>query len=82
LGVRESKEVLNLITRLSARGLTIVMVTHNLEHLWSVCNRVVVMRRGRKAADMPSAATNLEEVVAYITGAKEGLPGRELELNS
>ncbi|MDB5527317.1 MAG: transporter [Devosia sp.] len=82
LGVRESKEVLNLITRLSARGLTIVMVTHNLEHLWSVCNRVVVMRRGRKAADMPSASTNMEDVVAYITGAKEGLQGRALELTS
>lgn len=74
LGVRESREVLDLIGRLSARGITIVMVTHNLEHLWAVCNRVVVMRRGRKVADMPSAATTMEEVVAYITGAKE--PGQ------
>ena len=41
----------------ASEGLTIVMVTHNLEHLWLVCNRVVVMRRGRKAADMMSAAT-------------------------
>ncbi|MDO8360479.1 MAG: ATP-binding cassette domain-containing protein [Devosia sp.] len=71
LGVRESREVLDLIKRLSARGLTIIMVTHNLEHLWQVCNRVVVMRRGRKAADLTSAGTNLEEVVALITGAKE-----------
>jgi len=71
LGVRESGEVLDLIRRLSARGLTIIMVTHNLEHLWQVCNRVVVMRRGRKAADLRSEQTNLEEVVALITGAKE-----------
>ena len=71
LGVRESREVLELIQRLSARGLTIVMVTHNLEHLWQVCNRVVVMRRGRKVADLSSSATNMEDVVAYITGAKE-----------
>ena len=71
LGVRESREVLDLIGRLSARGITIVMVTHNLEHLWAVCNRVVVMRRGRKVADMPSAATTMEDVVGYITGAKE-----------
>ena len=69
--MRESREVLELIKRLSARGLTIVMVTHNLEHLWKVCNRVVVMRRGRKVADAMSIETNLEEVVAYITGAKE-----------
>jgi ABC-type sugar transport system ATPase subunit len=71
LGVRESREVLELIKRLSAQGLTIMMVTHNLEHLWQVCNRVVVMRRGRKVADMASRDTNMEEVVAYITGAKE-----------
>jgi ABC-type sugar transport system ATPase subunit len=70
LGVRESREVLDLITRLSARGLTILMVTHNLEHLWSVCNRVVVMRRGAKVADTPSGETSLDEVVGYITGAK------------
>ena len=71
LGVRESREVLELIKRLSARGLTIVMVTHNLEHLWQVCNRVVVMRRGRMVADFASGETTMEEVVAYITGAKE-----------
>ena len=70
LGVRESGEVLALIRRLSERGMTMLMVTHNLEHLWSVCNRVVVMRRGRKVADMPSADTSMDEVVAYITGAK------------
>jgi ABC-type sugar transport system ATPase subunit len=71
LGVRESREVLGLIKRLSGRGLTILMVTHNLEHLWQVCSRVVVMRRGRKVADMVSHETNMEEVVAYITGAKD-----------
>jgi ABC-type sugar transport system ATPase subunit len=75
LGVRESREVLELIKRLSARGLTIIMVTHNLEHLWQVCNRTIVMRRGTKVADIASADTNLEEVVAYITGAKEPQAG-------
>lgn len=71
LGVRESREVLELIGRLSARGLTIVMVTHNLEHLWQVCTRVVVMRRGRRVADMRSKETTMDEVVAYIAAAKE-----------
>jgi len=70
LGVREAREVLDLITRLSARGLTILMVTHNLEHLWSVCNRVVVMRRGAKVADLTSRETVMNDVVGYITGAK------------
>ncbi|MDQ1607099.1 MAG: hypothetical protein QOJ18_1466, partial [Microbacteriaceae bacterium] len=70
LGVRESHEVLELVRALSARGLTMLMVTHNLEHLWSVCNRVIVMRRGKKVADLRSADTTMDEVVAYITGAK------------
>jgi ABC-type sugar transport system ATPase subunit len=74
LGVREAREVLDLIGRLSATGMTILMVTHNLEHLWAVCSRVVVMRRGRKVADIAVGATNMDEVVAYITGAK-GEPG-------
>ena len=72
LGVRELREVLlELIKRLSARGLTIVMVTHNLEQLANAHNRIVVMRRGRKVADFTSGETTMEEVVAYITGAKE-----------
>ena len=79
LGVRESREVLELIKRLTAKGLTIVMVTHNLDHLWQVCNRVVVMRRGRKAADLLSSAANMEEVVAYITGAREAMPAAAME---
>lgn len=74
LGVRESGEVLDLIRRLTEEGLTIVMVTHNLQHLWQVCNRVIVMRRGRKAADLASADTDMETVVAYITGARSDNP--------
>ena len=70
LGVRESREVIALISTLSKRGVTILMVTHNLEHLWAVCNRVVVMRRGAKVADIASGNTSMDEVVAYITGAK------------
>jgi ABC-type sugar transport system ATPase subunit len=61
---------LSLIGRLSARGTTILMVTHNLEHLWSVCNRVIVLRRGAKVADVASKDTTMDEVVAFITGAR------------
>jgi ABC-type sugar transport system ATPase subunit len=72
LGIREAQEVLDLIGRLSRRGLTILMVTHNLEHLARVCNRVVVMRRGRKVADRKTAETSMDDVVALITGARGG----------
>jgi len=69
LGVQESRQVLELILRMRERGLAMVVVTHNLEHLWSICTRVVVMRRGRKVADLERDQTNPQEVVGYITGA-------------
>ncbi len=77
LGVRESREVIALISTLSKRGVTILMVTHNLEHLWAVCNRVVVMRQGAKIADTASRDTSMDDVVAYITGAKGESEWRE-----
>lgn len=69
LGVQESRQVLELILRMRERRLAMVVITHNLEHLWSICTRVVVMRRGRKVADLQREQTNPQEVVGYITGA-------------
>jgi ABC-type sugar transport system ATPase subunit len=79
LGVRESGEVLDLIRRLTAQGLSIVMVTHNLQHLWQVCNRVVVMRRGRKVADLRSEEIDMDTVVSYITGARSAEPSGDAQ---
>ncbi|SRR5579875_1457882 len=69
LGVAESREVLGLIERMTAHGLAMVVVTHNLEHLWTICSRIVVLRRGRKVADVLKSETTPHEVVSLITGA-------------
>lgn len=71
LGVRESAEVLRLLDGLKASGLTMVLVTHNIDHLWHVCDRIIVMRRGRLVADLAKADVTPPEVVAHITGATE-----------
>lgn len=71
LGVRESAEVLQLLDGLKASGLTMVLVTHNIDHLWHVCDRILVMRRGRLVADLAKADVTPAEVVAHITGATE-----------
>lgn len=71
LGVRESAEVLTLLDGLKASGLTMVLVTHNIDHLWRVCDRILVMRRGRLVADLAKADVTPAEVVALITGANE-----------
>lgn len=71
LGVRESGEVLTLLDGLKAGGLTMVLVTHNIDHLWRVCDRILVMRRGRLVADLLKSEVTPAEVVAHITGATE-----------
>ncbi len=71
LGVRESAEVLHLLDGLKASGLTTVLVTHNIDHLWRVCDRILVLRRGRLVADLDKSQVTPAEVVAHITGATE-----------
>ncbi len=51
LGVQESAQVLQLISRLKEHRVSVVLVTHNMQHLVEVANRVTVMRLGRTVAD-------------------------------
>jgi ABC-type sugar transport system ATPase subunit len=76
LGVREAGAVLRLLRELHTKRLATVLVTHNLDHLWEVCTRVVVLRRGRKVADVAVDATTPSDVVASITGAAAGAAER------
>lgn len=71
LGVRESAGVLEMIARTAEPGhMGMVVITHNIVHVFSVCTRILVMRQGLLVADLKHADTTPEEVVAYITGAK------------
>ena len=71
LGVQELAGVLEMVTHAASRGdMAILVIAHNLEHIFSVCTRVLVMRRGSLVADLRVEATSAEEVVAYITGAR------------
>jgi fructose transport system ATP-binding protein len=47
LGVQESQKALELVRALRSRGVSTLIVSHNLEHMFSVCDRITVMRRGR-----------------------------------
>jgi simple sugar transport system ATP-binding protein len=70
--VRQVAEVLNLIRRLRDQGLAIVLVSHRMPDVFSVADRIVVLRRGRKVADKAVANTSPEEVTGLITGAIDG----------
>lgn len=71
LGVEEVEMVLQLIRNIRERGIPVVFVSHTLPHVFEVTDRIDVMRLGHKVASLPTAETNLDEVVSLITGSKE-----------
>ena len=71
ISVRQVAEVLNLIRQLRDGGIAVVLISHRMPDVFSVADRVVVMRRGRKVADKNIAASSPEEVTGLITGAIE-----------
>ena len=76
LGVQELAAVLEMVNHAAASGdMAILVIAHNLEHIFSICTRVLVMRRGSLVADLPVEGASAENVVAYITGAKSQSPG-------
>lgn len=74
LGVRESRAVLDLIRRLPESGKSVILISHNLEHVQEIADRAVVFRQGRKVGEeIPSAATH-ERIVSLIVGGGEEKP--------
>jgi D-xylose transport system ATP-binding protein len=72
LGVAQTAQVLDLIRRLRERGLGVILISHNLENVFSVTDRIVVLRLGRRVATFDVRDTSHEEVVGAITGAVFG----------
>jgi simple sugar transport system ATP-binding protein len=69
ISVRQVAEVLDLIRRLRDNGVGVVLISHRMPDVFTVADRVVVMRRGRKVADKPVSGSSPEEVTGLITGA-------------
>ena len=70
LGVRQTRLVLDLIARLRDRGIAVVLISHNMEQVLEVCDRVVVLRLGRKVADEAVADLDGPTLVGYVTGLR------------
>jgi simple sugar transport system ATP-binding protein len=71
ISVRQVAEVLNLIRLLRDQGIVVVLISHRMPDVFSVADRIIVLRRGRKVADKKIAASSPEEVTGLITGAIE-----------
>lgn len=78
LGVAQTAEVLNLIDRVRARGLGVIMISHNMEDVRAVADRVVVLRLGRNNGVFTPDSSN-QELIAAITGATENSVSRRAE---
>jgi D-xylose transport system ATP-binding protein len=73
--VAQTAEVLNLIERLKARGLAVIMISHNMEDVRAVADRIAVLRLGRNNGIFYPDASNAE-LVGAITGATDNAVSR------
>jgi D-xylose transport system ATP-binding protein len=69
LGVRESRQVLELVARLPGQGIAVLLISHNLEQVAAVADRAVVLRQGRSVGEAVPSADNHEALVSLIVGA-------------
>jgi D-xylose transport system ATP-binding protein len=79
LGVAQTAEVLNLIERVRDRGHAVILISHNMENVRAVSDRIVVLRLGRNNGVFGPEATH-HELVAAITGAADNVVARREEL--
>jgi simple sugar transport system ATP-binding protein len=69
ISVRQVAEVLELIRRLKAQGVAVILISHRMPDVFAVCDRIIVLRRGTKVADKHTVKTSPEEITGLITGA-------------
>jgi len=69
ISVRQVAEVLDLIRRLRDSGIAIILISHRMPDVFAVCDRISVLRRGRKVAEKEIGDTSPEEITGLITGA-------------
>jgi fructose transport system ATP-binding protein len=70
LGVRESGMVLDVIRRVRERGLSVVVISHNMPHVFEIADRIHVQRLGRRVAVLDPREASMSDVVAVMTGAR------------
>ena len=68
LGVEESQKVLELIKQLKEKGISVILISHNLEHVFCVADRIVVLRSGEIVGERLAGETNQSEVVHMMMG--------------
>ncbi|MDE0111866.1 MAG: ATP-binding cassette domain-containing protein [Albidovulum sp.] len=71
LGVKESRRVLELIKDVKSRGIPIILISHNMPHVFEVSDRIHVHRLGKRLCVIDPQEFRMSDAVAFMTGAKE-----------
>ncbi len=71
LGVKESRKVLDLILNVRARGLPIVLISHNMPHVFEIADRIHIHRLGRRLCVVDPKSISMSDAVALMTGAMD-----------
>jgi fructose transport system ATP-binding protein len=71
LGVKESRRVLELIRDVKKRGMPIILISHNMPHVFEVCDRIHIHRLGQRLCVINPKDYSMSDAVAFMTGAKE-----------
>jgi fructose transport system ATP-binding protein len=71
LGVKESRRVLELIQDVKSRGIPIILISHNMPHVFEVADRIHVHRLGKRLCVVNPKDYTMSDAVAFMTGAKE-----------
>ncbi|MBM7067032.1 ATP-binding cassette domain-containing protein [Actibacterium sp. 188UL27-1] len=71
LGVKESRRVLELIQDVRSRGIPIILISHNMPHVFEVCDRIHIHRLGKRLTVINPTDYTMADAVAFMTGAKE-----------
>jgi D-xylose transport system ATP-binding protein len=75
LGIRESRNVLEMIRRLPAHGVSVILISHNLEQVMEVADRAIVLRRGRMIGEAVPSKENHDRIVGMIVGSHSAESG-------
>jgi D-xylose transport system ATP-binding protein len=70
LGVAQTEQVLQLVRRLADAGKAVIIISHNLQDVFTVADRIYVLYLGKMTASLKTSETNHADVIAYITGSK------------
>ncbi len=74
LGVKESRKVLELIQDVKSRGIPIILISHNMPHVFEVADRIHIHRLGKRLCVINPKDYTMSDAVAFMTGAKEAPP--------